>query len=265
MDIIEKIINEIKEKTKKEYIKLIAEPCDSMTQFDSKLGGIPYIPDNFEYPYSRTNPQQPLKLLAQINFADMPEIEEFKHLKGILQIYINPDDMYGWDYDNYTNQDNFRVIYHKDIDFNADNSDKIPQISYDDVCFPVEKEVKLSGIKEYDWMDAETESHNKICCEIYNKYSDEKINSLYDLDDDISEKIYEESNWGHKIGGYANYTQGEDFDDNYSVQLLQFDSEMIDGEYYIIWGDCGVAHWFINSEKLKNLDFSDIRYLWDCC
>lgn len=260
-DMIEKIIEELKEKTTKEYIKITAENTDEMTQFDSKLGGIPYIPDDFEYPYSRTNPQQPLKLLVQINFADMPEIEEFKNLKGILQIYVNPDDdMYGWDYDNYTNQDNFRVIYHKDIDLNADNTDKIPQISRDDIYFPVENEVRLAGRKEYDFMNAENESFIKIFCEIYNKYSDEKIESMYDLDEDICEKIYNEANYGHKLGGYADYTQGEDFDDEYSVQLLQLDSDK-----NIMWGDSGIAHWFINSEKLKNLDFSDIRYLWNCC
>ncbi len=266
MDIIEKVIEEIKEKTKKEYIKIIAQPYDNMTQFDSKFGGVPYIPNGFEYPYSRTNPEQPLKLLAQINFADMPEIEEFRHLKGILQIYINPDDdMYGWDDNDYTNQVDFRVIYHKDIDFEADNSDKIPQISYKDGYFPVEKEVKLAGEKAYDCMNAGNELFDKIFSEIYNKYSDEKIESFYELDDDICEKIYDESNWGHKIGGYSNYTQAEDFDDDYSVQLLQLDSDMDDDRnFYIIWGDCGVAHWFINLEKLQKLDFSDIRYHWDC-
>lgn len=258
-DMLEKIIEELKEKTAKEYVKIIAENADEMTQFDSKFGGVPYIPDNFEYSYSQTNPQQPLKLLVQINFADMPEIEEFKHLKGILQIYINPDDdMYGWDYDNYTNQDNFRVIYHKNIDLNADNTDKIPQISCGD--FPVINEVRLAGRKEYDFMNEENESFIKIFCEIYNKYSDEKIESMSDLDEDICERIYNEANYGHKLVGYADYTQGEDYDDEYSVQLLQLDSDE-----NIMWGDVGIAHWFINSEKLKNLDFSDIRYSWDCC
>jgi uncharacterized protein YwqG len=30
------------------------------------------------------------------------------------------------------------------------------------------------------------------------------------------------------------------------------------------WGDMGVANFFINSEKLKQKDFSDILYTWDC-
>ena len=33
---------------------------------------------------------------------------------------------------------------------------------------------------------------------------------------------------------------------------------------YIMWGDCGVCNFFINKDKLKNLDFSDVLYNWDC-
>ncbi|MBQ3918251.1 MAG: DUF1963 domain-containing protein [Oscillospiraceae bacterium] len=33
----------------------------------------------------------------------------------------------------------------------------------------------------------------------------------------------------------------------------------------IMWGDAGICHFFINSEKLKNCDFSDILYYTDCC
>ena len=33
---------------------------------------------------------------------------------------------------------------------------------------------------------------------------------------------------------------------------------------YIMWGDCGGCNFFINKDKLKNLDFSDVLYNWDC-
>lgn len=36
-------------------------------------------------------PDKPLMLLAQINFEEMPSLEDF-HDKGILQIYIEPED-----------------------------------------------------------------------------------------------------------------------------------------------------------------------------
>ena len=53
---------------------------------------------------------------------------------------------------------------------------------------------------------------------------------------------------------------------SYNTLLLQIDS-MDDekGNVQTIWGDAGVCNFFINKDKLKNLDFSDILYNWDCC
>ncbi|MDE5859478.1 MAG: DUF1963 domain-containing protein, partial [Oscillospiraceae bacterium] len=32
----------------------------------------------------------------------------------------------------------------------------------------------------------------------------------------------------------------------------------------IMWGDMGVANFFISENDLKNLDFSKVAYNWDC-
>ncbi len=265
MDMLEKIIKEIKEKTAKEYIKVIAENTDEMTQFDSKFGGVPYIPNNFEYPYSKTNPEQPLKLLAQINFSEVPEIEEFKHLKGILQFYINPnDDCYGVEWDNnniIAKQNDYRIIYHKDIDMTADNTNKIPEMEYDEWNFPIQVEKKLSFEKSINYISFSQENADKLITEIYNKYSDEKIEHHYKMPEehwDIINNAVDE--WGHKIGGNPNFTQSDEKDDVYTVQILQMDSDDDN-----LWGDCGVAHFFISEENLKNLNFNDVLYTWDCC
>ena len=37
-----------------------------------------------------------------------------------------------------------------------------------------------------------------------------------------------------------------------------------DRSFEIIWGDCGVANFFINSEALLKKDFSKVIYNWDC-
>ena len=40
------------------------------------------------------------------------------------------------------------------------------------------------------------------------------------------------------------------------------DSEEDDQKnYHIIWGDCGVANFFINLENLKKCNFNDVMYL----
>ena len=35
-------------------------------------------------------------------------------------------------------------------------------------------------------------------------------------------------------------------------------------KFMAIWGDMGIAHFFINHKKLMEKDFSDIMYYWDC-
>ena len=50
-------------------------------------------------------------------------------------------------------------------------------------------------------------------------------------------------------------------DEEHDVLLFQLDSE----EGSVMWGDCGVANFFINADALKRMDFSDVLYNWDCC
>ena len=51
----------------------------------------------------------------------------------------------------------------------------------------------------------------------------------------------------------------------YDTLLFQLDSETVDEEDIVMWGDMGVGNFFINSEDLKRLDFSNVLYNWDCC
>jgi uncharacterized protein YwqG len=68
---------------------------------------------------------------------------------------------------------------------------------------------------------------------------------------------------GHKIGGYAYFTQDDprhkeayrDF-----ILLLQIDSQDND----ILWGDVGVGNFFIHPDALRQKDFSNVLYNWDC-
>ena len=56
----------------------------------------------------------------------------------------------------------------------------------------------------------------------------------------------------------------DDFED-YTELLFQLDSEFGTDDYYILWGDCGVGNFFATKEQLRNLDFAECLYSWDCC
>ncbi|STZ09024.1 Domain of uncharacterised function (DUF1963) [Moraxella caprae] len=60
------------------------------TLFQSKVGGKPYLPIGMEYPKNRKT-GNPLTLLAQINFAEMPPLPDYP-TKGILQFFVDRDD-----------------------------------------------------------------------------------------------------------------------------------------------------------------------------
>ena len=68
------------------------------------------------------------------------------------------------------------------------------------------------------------------------------------------------SSGGHKIGGYAFFTQ-EDPRQGTELLLFQLDTDQDNG---ILWGDMGVCNFFIEKENLEKLDFSKVLYNWDC-
>ena len=74
---------------------------------------------------------------------------------------------------------------------------------------------------------------------------------------------------GHKLGGYPCFTQCDPRENSaeyskYDTLLLQIDSDYSNGGTKVMFGDSGVCNFFIPGEKLKNRDFSDILYTWDC-
>jgi len=89
----------------------------------------------------------------------------------------------------------------------------------------------------------------------------------YHLFEDKSWDWYEEHypSAGHKMAGYAYFTQNDPRENDYreyDILLLQIDT---DDELNIMWGDSGVANFFIRPQDLKNRDFTKVLYNWDCC
>ena len=78
--------------TRLPFIRVKAEAARPTTWWESKVGGMPYLPAGTVYPTAPDG--RPLYFLAQLNFADMPRLEPFPE-RGILQFYIYDDDLYG--------------------------------------------------------------------------------------------------------------------------------------------------------------------------
>lgn len=251
------------EKTIKPYVEMTGR-LGSTLPWESKFRGLPYMPIDFEYP--KDSKGEPMVLLAQINYSEVPHIEPFPK-KGILQFYVcKDDDTFGLNWDKLTEQKDFRVIYFPDVV--EDTSKLVSDFSFigniDVDMLSIQDEVKLEfNLKYSPVTSADFQFDELIGKSLYN-IIDEALEDSNNAEDE--DKLYDTfSLAGHRMGGYAFFTQYDPREGSYEdhkVLLLQIDS---DSDIDIMWGDVGVANLFIKEEDLKNLDFSNVLYSWDCC
>lgn len=246
-------------------------------RFECKIGGTPYFPKNMEYPRGKNHEfaDQPLILLAQLNFEKLPAIPDFPE-KGILQFFIAGDNMYGMADSGYgeelANQDNFRVIYHENIITDESlllSAAEIPQYSGDlmlpftGTYFLVPEQPEMMPPKAQDFRFGEA------FLKVYNKYADEPCDVFFDLDEEIAEPLFnsDDDNPEALIGGYPVFAQSDPREDealaDCDVLLFELDSYH-DADVDICWGDMGTGTFFIPRANLKALDFSRVMYNYDC-
>lgn len=279
---IKKVVLDILEKNKKSMIK-ISLSDDKPNLFQSKFGGVPYLPKNVEVPKNKKNEQ--LTLLAQINIEELPKNNIYHMEKGILQFWILNDDVLGLDYDTHLGN-GFKVVYYKEIDKSVTEEEvleKYKPYKDEDSYFPVEGEFSLSfKLTDGYFLDSNDDfreivnremkkfhiENKEKYKEILKVYDDKEYLSYWDIwdileeDKEIGKKLFEA---GHKIGGFPNFTQSDVREiGDYEILLLQIDSEGTE-KNEIMWGDCGIANFFIREKDLKELNFEKVIYNWDCC
>ncbi len=243
------------EKSTKPFVEIIPKTNSNLTLWQSKFGGWPYLPKSSEYPKDILG--NPLFLLAQINFAEIPYLEKFP-TTGILQFYIANNNLFGADLDNPTQQDNFRVMYFPRVS-KPDLVTKFSFLPKPGKNMPIrtscslEFTQKLAPVSTVDY-----EFEELFGIDFFENFGDKED----DIWDEYSDKF---ASNGHKIGGYPFFTRN-DPRCNLSksakyVLLLQIDT---DNSINIMWGDSGVSNFFIAEKDLENLDFSKVLYNWDC-
>ena len=245
--------------TAKSSIEMNLQPAEHLKLWQSKVGGVPYLPIGVAYPQNAEG--QDLQLLAQINFAELPANDVYP-ATGILQFFINPhDDLYGLDFDNQQLQDGFRVIYHEVVTEDPAGLQQIfPDLDTDDGMSPVvgQYAVQFSTAQHY--------------IDINDFAFAEKVTDPFAMEDEEGEAFCDEyselfSGNGHRLGGYPFFTQTDPREYQEEIQdyvlLLQIDTDNEGAE--IMWGDSGVGNFFIHPDDLKKRDFSKVLYNWDCC
>jgi len=242
----------------KPFVEIIPTLNNNLTLWQSKFGGRPYLPKNTEYPKDAQG--NPLFLLAQINFGEIPYLEKFP-TTGILQFYIADNDLLGMDLDNSTRQNKFRVMYFPNI--SKKETDLITDFSFlpkPNKYMPIRKKScslkfvqKLAPLSTADYKFEQLFGAN---------FFEEFGNKEDDIWDEYSDKF---ASNGHKIGGYPFFTQDDPryrlAKNSKYILLFQIDT---DDSVGVMWGDSGICNFFITERDLENLDFSRVLYNWDC-
>ena len=277
---ISKIIERIREKTAMPAYQLILAPDRTPDLFDSKFGGVPYWDFAKEYPLDSNGNK--MMLLAQLNFTKAALKDARLPKSGMLQFFIrSDDDCFGMNFDVPDEQKDFRVIFHETIDESVTEAQilalDIPcMIDEPNDYTPVYRQSAVDFLPTTACLGADAWGFSDVCCAVIREITGDTVpdNDLYSyLGDSNYEKIYNAlQSSGHRVLGYPVFTQAdprEDMDEEtaayYDTLLFQMDSDSVNGEDVVLWGDCGVANFFINGEALKRHDFDRVVYNWDCC
>ena len=235
---------------------------------DSKIEGIPYIPTGKKIPTNSKGQQ--FMFLAQINCEDLKGLEDFPQ-EGILQFWVLGSDHFGKDFDNPTNRDGFDVIYYEKIeDYYSEDEFKEMYNPYKFDLKYMETLIASEPCKMKFSLEKQKESFNyELLDNLFKEVLEEEslgFNEKDKLYEEV-EKLYDDEFYeeivGTKCNGFPYFTQWEPRDDK---QMKEYDTSLfqIDSGKEVMIGDSGVMHFFINREKLKNKDFSDVFYHWDC-
>lgn len=218
----------------------------------SQLGGMPWWPRGLDYPQDRTG--TPLFLLAQINLGETELLAPLP-ARGLLQVFIAADELYGIDFEQPKHQQGFRVVFHDDLE-------RQPVV----IAFPADV---LARAKTYlplqDPARARAIALNRDAMAV--DIRDYRFAALLPdiaADDDLSE-LYAEWHTAAaiRLGGYASFTQDDPRADQ--ADLGDFNLLTVDTTDGIMWGDSGIGQFLMHDADLRERNFKRVAYNWDCC
>ncbi len=214
----------------------------------SKMGGQPYLPPCLHLPKDFLG--KDMLLLAQINFADSYFPAPFPS-KGLLQFFISST-LYeqASTLNGICHHQTFHVRYISEAD--------VQDLERGKALLP-----SASMLKEYSlFFDSRKQPVSLTDYQLSHFISEETREQFSQQHFQLFDELYGQFNLAaeHKMGGYA-YFIDADFRSShphyhqYDMLLLQL---LSDDKIDFMWGDCGNLKFFISTEDLTALDFSNV-------
>ncbi|MDE7415984.1 MAG: DUF1963 domain-containing protein [Lachnospiraceae bacterium] len=264
---------------------------------DSHLGGVPYLPHDGKYPMGDDG--QMLWLCAQINFAQMPSMEDFPK-KGILQFFLSDFDYDGgfglYSEEDWTVQSQWKVCWYPEVDNTVTESECIAKMpdpwNTEERLWRVPDEplkmtfqpIGQEGVNYEDFRFGilfaealkkrlpEEDPERYMPYEIYDETPENREHPNRKALEQIIERM---KCGGCKMGGYPRYEQddprlyGEELP-AWDTLLFQLDGDTFTypcgdiGEKAFISLNGGTLNFLIRSEDLMKQDFSNVLAQWAC-
>ena len=282
---LKKFVSEILDSLKKNEITISTEfNNNSEIVNKSKIGGKPYLPKDFIWPYYQG---LPLSFLAQINLEEVSSLDKDKLLpdKGILYFFYELETQ-EWGYSPqdkgcakvfyFENNSNFDLIdfpkdmedYYKIPEFKINFKSNISLPSYEDFFNLIEDKEELEDITENEFYDIYHSAYD----ELSKKYlvPIEKYIKLLAYPDVIQNSMEEECEAvtrGFDMGDVESYPKKYQKEIRSASKdwILLFQMDTVEtSDYELMFGDSGHIYFWIKKEDLKNKNFENIWLILQC-
>ena len=277
---LKKFVSEILDSLKKNEITISTEfNNNSEIVNKSKIGGKPYLPKDFIWPYYQG---LPLSFLAQINLEEVSSLDKDKLFpdKGILYFFYELETQ-EWGYE-LKNKGCAKVFYYEDtsnfelIDFPKDMKDycQIPEFKVTfkaNISYPSYEDFDIihNGGKEVadnyeDFQDAYFDIYNKHM-ESFDSYT--KLLGHPEVIQNPMEEECEAVTRGFDMGGMESYPKQYQKEIRSASKdwILLFQMDTVEtSNYELMFGDSGHIYFWIKKEDLANKNFENIWLILQC-
>lgn len=274
-ELLTKILSEVK----KDEITIFTEPNeDNEILNKSKIGGKPYLPKDFVWPYYQ---ELPLSFLSQINLEEVKSLDKDNLLpdKGMLYFFYELETQ-EWGFKP-ENKGCAKVFYYEDtsnfelIDFPKDMKDycQVPEFKVTfkaNISYPSYEDFDIihNGGKE---VADNYEDFQDAYFDIYNKHMEslDSYTKLLGYPDVIQSSMEEQCAAITKgfIGGIDSPKKyREEIKKAAENWILLFQMDTIEtDDYELMFGDSGHIYFWIKKEDLKNKNFDNVWLILQSC
>ena len=225
--------------------------ADAAEPTGSRVGGLAFVTD--DYPEPRDSDGGRMIFLAQLNLAKLPPLEGYP-TEGLLQFFIADNDLLGLDYERLAGGSGSFVV--RLIPASELGRGRLAEASQSKYTPVSDGYFTIDGVL-CDQLPSPEDKDFEVVTGI-DCYSEEpEVEAMFDTLYAFPQSVYG--------AGWATFTQEDPRDSDSKLELLfQLDNE-VDKGVQVMFGDGGVANFFITREDLVQRNFHKVMYTWDCC